>query len=667
MHHDHFQAAPHPVQTSVLDHLRGYGIKRKTLSALRWPGRSALGLQRRVWGKTRAELCRLALHRPEVALRLMPVLRGVMPDRLSVAQAEALLVARIAGWEAAAPLFRRIPQRHLIGKPALRLLAPPPEARSETFIRPVERHSANLAPDVARKIVVYTFCFGAAPQLPPLFGAPEGVRFLCFTDQALTAPGWERIEAQPGEAPALRLCPHDALRKVAPEAEWSLFMAPDRLAVGNYHTLFTRWLLPENFALWPHQHCADWHDLAERHVLTGSADVAAVLAEAAACDDLHLPRGGTACDIGVIWRKHADAEVAAFSERWLSELHCPGAEDIALHRMLHGPDAPALRPAFMPPDLGLSEDNIFFARDQRMRRQPSPLLRMGRIPVTFLFAEERRNAGITLLRGRQLSEMISARFPDLYDVTFTSDTESVRDQVVIVNRGAIEFNDPRTLDRLRRRNILQISDWLDLPVNPRMNHLFDAHMALSFGQAVALNRRFPGTPAFHVTHHVNPDVIPATPPEDRLRSVYLGRPTNTTRPEALRDRIDMVDVIDVRFTAQHWREVVPHYNCHWIVRKVEDAAAFKPFLKGFVAARCGAVLIVTRDDANAMHYLGDDYPFYAENLDDAELTRTWQHVSDSFQGPEWIKAQDIMRQVAARSSNEQVCLEFKAMLDELLA
>jgi hypothetical protein len=95
--------------------------------------------------------------------------------------------------------------------------------------------------------------------------------------------------------------------------------------------------------------------------------------------------------------------------------------------------------------------------------------------------------------------------------------------------------------------------------------------------------------------------------------------------------------------------------------------SWKPFLKGFVAARCGAAVIVARDDANAGHYLGDDYPFFARSLAPADLEEAWLCAASAFGGAEWDKAQDIMRQVAVRSSDDAVAAEWKAMIDLVTA
>jgi hypothetical protein len=189
-------------------------------------------------------------------------------------------------------------------------------------------------------------------------------------------------------------------------------------------------------------------------------------------------------------------------------------------------------------------------------------------------------------------------------------------------------------------------------------------MTLSWRQTLDLNRLYPGTPAFLVTHHVNSQVPRLQPPRDRLRTGYFGDLQNTVRPESLSGLVELVG-IDTRAVNDSWLDALPHYNCHWILRRARPWDGWKPFLKGFVAARCGAPVIVTADDGDAAHYLGDDYPFYARSLADADLEMAMAVALAGFGGPDWTRAEEIMAQVADRSSHAQVCAEFAAMIDQL--
>src|SRR5690606_10947053 len=338
------------------------------------------------------------------------------------------------------------------------------------------------------------------------------------------------------------------------------------------------------------------------------------------------------------------------------------------------------RPTVLPQALGSAADNAFSAHAPRqgLARPPrlpapapagsgpaAPALPRGRVPIAFVYAKAHAKTATTFLRGEQLSGLVAAAYPDRFDVTYTHDADSVRDQVVIVTKSMLSTRSAEEIAAIRARNILAIGSWDDVMPEPAHVAALDAHMTLSIRQTLALNRRFPATPAFLVTHHVSTQVRPSRPPQDRLRTAYFGDLANTERPESLARMVDLVGTNTARVN-DSWLDALPHYNCHWIVRRWQPWNGWKPFLKGFVAARCGAVLVVTRDDGDALHYLGDDYPFYAPSLAHADLEMTMARVAAAFGGPEWRLALDIMRQVEARSTDAQVCADFRAMIEALI-
>jgi hypothetical protein len=395
-----------------------------------------------------------------------------------------------------------------------------------------------------------------------------------------------------------------------------------------------------------------------------------VVAQAARFAAEGVPAGGGGLETGMIWRRHDAPGVAALAEAWWrSWRDAPGADDLALYRALHGAGGAALpRPAVLPVRLGTAADNIFTAHAPRRPPRRLGIRPAGaRLPVVFVSAASHARSASTLLRGRQLCAMVAAAFPD-YEVRFTEDADAVTDAVAVLTKGALATLPPATLDTLRRRNITTIGCWDDIRPDPEKARLVDAHMTLSHRQTLKLNRLYPDTPAFLVTHHVNPEVPRAVPPQDRLRTGYFGDIENTVRPDSLADMVELVG-IDTRNveTGNSWLQALPHYNCHWVVRRVRPWDGWKPFLKGFVAARCGAVVVVTAEDGDAAHYLGDDYPFYARSLADADLEMAMAELAAGFGGPDWRRAQDIMAQVAARSTDAQVCAEFRLMVESLLA
>ncbi|WP_111431615.1 hypothetical protein [Rhodobacteraceae bacterium DSL-40] len=642
-----------------------------------------------------ALLRRLAQDHPARLLRLAGPLRRMFPKRALPAQIEAVMTARIHGWRAAGPLFARLAAEGMTGGAGRVLLRPERPAPGLTLAVPGPGREG--LPDAEGAVVVYTVLTGRPRLLPPLFRADGRIRFLCFTDQPVSAPGWEILPlahpaeiagAEPARVAAWHMLQARALLDAAaPRAEHSLFIAPDHQLLGNIDTLIGRWLGGHDFVMWRHPRCADWQDMAERHLIEGDAEAGAVLAAAEALADRRPLHGQGGLDASMIWRRHGAAEIDALMQAWW-QVHLEGPAgcpaDLTLYGLLHAPGSgpqaagealPPARPEILPSHLGTARNNIFTARAP-VRRLPEArrtaigqglAARAGRkLPLAVVYATSHARFASTFLRGQQLSELVAARYSDLYDVTYTHETEGIRDSLVLLTKGAMATRSPEEIAEVKARNILTIGGWDDIIPRPEKARLLDGHICISHRQALDLNRLYPEVPAFHVTHHVNTQVPELIAPADRLRTAYIGDLRNTVLPASLSEMVDMVG-INTRNVDDDWLQALPRYNCHWIVRQNQSWVGWKPFLKGFVAARCGSVVITTRDDGDAPFYLGDDYPFYAESFSPADLERVMVEAAAAFGGPDWVRAMDIMAEVGARCSVEQVCAEFKAMIDQLCA
>jgi hypothetical protein len=617
----------------------------------------------------------LAARNPEQALWLARRSSRLAPHSRFFAEAEALLTARCRSWEAAAPNFERATD--LSGISASALLHPDRPSPPVLLAAPAPDRALRLGQAAAR-IVVYTTLVGKGQLLPQRLANLESVRFLCFTDQDVTTPGWEIMplparEGGPAEAAAFcKICPHEALYSVAPEAEASLFVAADMLMIGNLETLLTRWLLHEDFVAWRHPRCIDWHDLAEQHLIEEPRrNTGRVLAQAIDFERVGIPHSRGACDTRVLWRRHGRPEIVAAMERWWRTFaETPGADDLALYCLLNGPEAPAnASPRILPAIFGSSEDNLFFAAVPSPRepvvRRVSRLPSQKRIPIAFVYEPSHAGFAATVLRGEQLSAMLGRQLSDIYDVIYTSDTRDLQDHVVVLNKWSLWVRKPAEIAALRARNIAVIAGWDDGQPDAAKVAVVDAQMVLSIRQTVDLSRRFPKVPTFFVSIRPNDSIPAIAPPMDRLRTGYFGELINTIRPESLAHMVEL-NGIDSTSATTSWVDALHNYNAHWIVRRRHAFDGYKPFLKGFVAARCGSVVIADRNDGDVAYYLGDDYPFYVRGLDAAQLELDMVEFAQAFGGPEWRKAQEIMAQVAERCADGQICSEFRTMIDEII-
>lgn len=669
------------------------GALRGTVGKRSWQAIQAnldqtAGALRRIPGrfgaKSLAALRKLARVDPDRVLGLLRRGRILAPRSAFLAQGVAMMTARAKGWEAAEPLFLEARARKTPGAATALLRARPTPAIWPAL--PAPDRPALLDEDQAAGIVIYTAAFGTDPGPMPLFHGIPGLRFLCLTDRPdLDVPGWRTVLVTPEDiAPDrlgawARILPHRALDPVAPGITASLYLAPDRKLVGNLNTLMLRWLLPHKLVFWRATTGIDWRDMAEHRLIgadTGGAPEAVaprdIIAQARDCATLGLPvdRGGQ--DTGMIWRRHAVPEVTALMEAWWrTDGQLRGLDSISLYATLNDPaSSPDGAPDWLrilPADLGSANNNAFVAASppRPARRAHAPVPAGRPLPVAFLYAEEYAGAGSTVLRGQQLSQLVAAQYPESVDMLYTSDASLLRDRVVILTKGAIQTNGAEAIADLRKRNIAVIGSWDDmLPEADRMAAM-DATMAVSNRQAHDFGRLFPGTPSYHVTHHVNSLIKPMSPPTDRARTAYFGFPANTHRPDSLGHLVDFVG-LDTRNLEMSWIDLLPRYNCHWIIRRSKAHDGWKPFLKGFVAARCQAVVAVGREDEDAVQYLGDDYPFYLRGTDHRRLEYDMMALASAFGGPEWRRAREIMAQVAARSTDAQVCAEFRAMVRDVI-
>ena len=630
-----------------------------------------------------ARLRALALADPAAALAQVRRARRRGADARRLAEAEALLAVRAEGWAAAAAPFAALaalPPGGAGGSEAAALLARPGRGPGLALALPAPGPAA-LPPEAAARLALATARFGPGPPPAPLFQALPGLRCLLLTDRDLAVPGWETVRvAPPDPDPAramlyARIHAARLLADAAPEAEASLWLDPELRVVGNLNTLLARWLMPQDLALWRHPVARDWREAVEAALLAAPPQgPAGLVALAEACEAAGLPgvsteacgpAGGGACDTRALWRRHGVAEVEALMAAWWARAAgAPETADAAFAALIADPAR--LRPRILPAGLGPLADGVFLAAAPwpaapARTRAPRPPAG-GRLPVAFLYAEQYAASASTFLRAGQLAELVAEHDPERYAIAWTSDFEDVRDQVAVLAKGVLQTRSAAEIAALAARNHAVIGIWDDLIPDPERMAALDASMTLSHRQTLDFARDFPGTPAFLVTPHVNRLIRPVPPPSDRLRTGYFGELANTHRPDALADMVELVG-IDTSRVETSWIDRLPEFNAHWIIRRRRPIDGGKPFLKGFLAARCGAVVIAAREDEDALAYLGDDYPFFVRGLDPAALEADMVEIAAAFGGPDWKRAQAIMAEVGARSSEAVVAAEFRAMVE----
>ena len=158
-----------------------------------------------------------------------------------------------------------------------------------------------------------------------------------------------------------------------------------------------------------------------------------------------------------------------------------------------------------------------------------------------------------------------------------------------------------------------------------------------------------------IHQHWDPRYRPHEVPEGELRIAYLGTRRSLAFWHALPD---------VEYIEDGWFERAPGFNAHLSVRTTRKGWRYKPGAKVVTAAACGAVLLTTPDDAS-VELLGEDYPFYVEEVSREGIQATIARAREALGGPAWRLALERLREIKETHTLERVSQRYVELFDEL--
>lgn len=290
-----------------------------------------------------------------------------------------------------------------------------------------------------------------------------------------------------------------------------------------------------------------------------------------------------------------------------------------------------------------------------------------RIAVAFVFADATRGSGSTVMRGQQLARLTGDRFGDIFAVRYASTTETFKNSTLFLTKGAIASLGAAELDALKRRGNRLLFDVVDgYPPETTLDYA-DVLVAASIEAYLDYSRRFPTIDVVLLNHHIDPR-IEALFTDRRPRRAseftigYFGEPLNAVLTPAIAEQIEVVPV-DTSKQSSDWIASLDGFSAHYAVRASRDIDSFKPFLKGFTAAHCGANILIQESQREALHWLGDDYPYLirSEPTEDAILDGI-RRMRTGFGSKEWAEASDRMAELRARTSTDRILGELRRLL-----
>ena len=284
-------------------------------------------------------------------------------------------------------------------------------------------------------------------------------------------------------------------------------------------------------------------------------------------------------------------------------------------------------------------------------------------PLIWIYNDSERHAASTIMRGQQLSEMAASHIsPDLQveyrEAGSVGDTSG---SIIIMTKGALRHLELEQLEQLKARDNIVCGDFVDLPIRQELVACLDSLIASSIKQYIDFSSTYPEKFVHLITHHTDPEIDDFSPFTSYCNIGYFGEISNAAYSLELQGIIDF-NQINTRYLDRKWIKKLETCNVHYAVRYKRHVDGYKPFLKGFTAARCQSNIIVQESESDALYYLTPEYPYLLKSDKLSDVRDMIYNVQESFQGEEWFRALEIMEDVAERTSVRHIMGEIRNLL-----
>lgn len=250
-----------------------------------------------------------------------------------------------------------------------------------------------------------------------------------------------------------------------------------------------------------------------------------------------------------------------------------------------------------------------------------------------------------------------------YAFQYTRLTSNIKDSVVFLTKGAAtDITIPQLDELISKKNVVLI-DPVDNPLDLSKARIASAVVAASL-EAFDSYKSL-GFNTILVNHHVDTRLKRHAFNNDRkLKIGYFGESVNTIMTDLITNEVDFVHV-DTSTQNSSWLDKPAKYSAHYAIRS-NNVEAFKPFLKGFTAAACGAVIIIQDDQKEAVRWLGSDYPYLMHGEPtEKNILQILTRVKETFHNTEWATAQRKMKDISLKTSDESIAKDFIQGIESL--
>lgn len=276
--------------------------------------------------------------------------------------------------------------------------------------------------------------------------------------------------------------------------------------------------------------------------------------------------------------------------------------------------------------------------------------------LVFLTRRDTPYQGSRFLRATQLRQIVEEQLPEL-NVRVATAAEDVSDSVVILHKSFLAAATPKQVLDLRAGGNIALADFIDFRPRRALCRVVDGFLASSYAQERFLSAAYADKPTFRILHHADPRIEAgcadgAGPSVGYFGNRAHGRHVKRLVAEGLCDRFFADRPQDTE-----WMSHLRDYGVHYAIRAKHLFEGFKPFTKGAVAARCGAVVLASRDEESVAN-LGEDYPFLVSSTAYKDVRAAIVRMRESYGGPDWQAAQAAMRRLESQCSPERIAEGF---------
>ena len=285
--------------------------------------------------------------------------------------------------------------------------------------------------------------------------------------------------------------------------------------------------------------------------------------------------------------------------------------------------------------------------------------------IHFTYFPLYREGGGTTMRSEQLSQIVKPKMKELgFKVNYTKIDDKYENSIIYMPKMVILTSSDKLLSKLKEKNNILIFDPIDGKSPDELMKYADVVVAASWEGYIFYKEKYHNKMIFRIDHHVDPRIRPQCTHE-AFKVGYFGNLSNTIITDNIQKAVDVFPVDTSSQKDLSWMKKMPSYSLHYAVRRYKDNDGLKPATKIFTAARCGANIIIQRSETEAVHWLGQDYPYICDDTSEKSILKTIEYARSTCGEEQWNKGLRTMKNIDKAISYESISRQFNDMVQEL--